>query len=1339
MTVSSSTNRASYSGNGSLTTFAYGFKVFDQDDLTVILRASNGTETVQTITTHYTVTGVGDVGGGNVVFGTAPASGVTVVILREMDLEQGLDLVPNDPFPAQSLEDSLDKLTFMVQQHDEQLGRAIKASRTNVITGSEFVISAADRANKVFAFDSSGDVSITQEIGTFRGDWAASTAYVERDLVKDTTTNDVFIVNSAHTSSGSLPLTTNTNSAKYEKIIDISNPPGDLTVGGNISTSGSVTAGSFVIGSADINENDLESIDSITAGTVAASKAVVVDVNKDISSFRNLTASGDITFGGLSDGTITVTDILDEDDLTSNSATSLATQQSIKAYVDSQVGSFDTLAEVLANGNTTGGTNLSVSTGDDIKFADGSQAIFGAGDDLRINHTGSNSYISDLGEGPLFIGGNDEVSIMNGQLNEYKIKAETNGAVTLYYDNAVKMATTTLGIDVTGTITFDGGETTADLYFGDNDKAIFGAGSDLQIYHDGSHSYIKDNGTGNLLIQGSAAIVLEDPDGNNMIYAEDGGPVYLYSNGSQKLATTNTGVDITGTAVTDGLTVAGNVSVDGGTIKLDGNYPVGTGNVALGDFSFAALQSGASSNVSIGYYSGYALTTGDNNTALGASAVHKTTTASGNTGIGRGAIYENSTGASNTAVGDQALYFTTASFNTAVGYHSAFSNTTGSPITAMGYYTLDQNTTGVHNNAYGYRAMRFNTTGGYNTALGGDALYSNTTSNSNTAVGWASAFSNTTGASNTAVGETALYSNTTGATNVAVGREAMFNNTTAGNNTAVGYQAGYSNTVGRQNVAVGYLALRDGTHTVAGDYFNTAVGSQAMKANTTGQYNTGVGGLALYLNTTGSNNSSFGLSSMQANTTGASNTALGSQALQANTTASNNTAVGYQAGYSNTTGTQNVFLGTQAGSTNTTAVNNVAVGFKPFFGSAAVTGGSNAVVGNYALYVNTTGRDNTGIGQEIFQGNTTGNYNTAVGSNALYNNTTASNNTAVGYQAGYSKTTGDSITAVGRLALYSNTTGGSNEAFGLNALYSNTTGSNNVAMGTTALQANTTASNNTAVGYQALYASTGASNTSVGWKSGDANTSGYENVFLGTAAGTANTTGIRNLYVGNNAGELATTGSNNTFVGANGTAGSCGGAMTTGSKNTILGGYTGNQGGLDIRTSSNNIVLSDGDGNPRFRIDANGTATFDNAVSAQNNNVINVNSDYPSAGTTTMYMEADGDIATRSGSYGTISDQRLKQQITTANSQWDDVKAAVVKKYKFNADVDAFADDAPEQIGWIAQELEAAGLNGVVKDGQDGFKSVKTTVLMIKAFKALQEAMDRIETLEAKVTALENA
>ena len=220
MTVTSSTNRASYSGNGSLTTFAYGFKIFDQDELTVILRSSAGVETVQTLTTHYSVTGVGAAGGGNVVFGTAPAAGVTIVVLRELDLEQGLNLVPNDPFPAESLESSLDKLTFMVQQHNEELGRTIKASRTNVLAGSEFTILAADRANKVFSFDGSGDLAITQELGTFKGNWAASTVYKVRDLVKDTSTNNIFMVKTAHTSSGSQPITTNTDAAKWDLIVN---------------------------------------------------------------------------------------------------------------------------------------------------------------------------------------------------------------------------------------------------------------------------------------------------------------------------------------------------------------------------------------------------------------------------------------------------------------------------------------------------------------------------------------------------------------------------------------------------------------------------------------------------------------------------------------------------------------------------------------------------------------------------------------------------------------------------------------------------------------------------------------------------------------------------------------------------------------------------------------------------------------------------------------------------------------------------------------------------------------------------------------------------------------
>ena len=179
MTVSSSTNRVSYAGNGSTTVFPYTYKIFDEDDLTVIVRAANGTETVKTITSDYTVSGVGSAGGGNVTMLTAPASGETLVILREQDLVQELDIVPNDPFPAESLEAALDKLTFMVQQHEETLDRSLKVSRTTTIATSEFTETPAQRANKFLGFDGSGDLFVAS---TTAGSITVS-AYIEDFLL----------------------------------------------------------------------------------------------------------------------------------------------------------------------------------------------------------------------------------------------------------------------------------------------------------------------------------------------------------------------------------------------------------------------------------------------------------------------------------------------------------------------------------------------------------------------------------------------------------------------------------------------------------------------------------------------------------------------------------------------------------------------------------------------------------------------------------------------------------------------------------------------------------------------------------------------------------------------------------------------------------------------------------------------------------------------------------------------------------------------------------------------------------------------------------------------------
>jgi len=124
-----------------------------------------------------------------------------------------------------------------------------------------------------------------------------------------------------------------------------------------------------------------------------------------------------------------------------------------------------------------------------------------------------------------------------------------------------------------------------------------------------------------------------------------------------------------------------------------------------------------------------------------------------------------------------------------------------------------------------------------------------------------------------------------------------------------------------------------------------------------------------------------------------------------------------------------------------------------------------------------------------------------------------------------------------------------------------------------------------------------------------------------------------------------------------------------------------------------------------------------------------------------LYIYSNGTVSNRTGTYNTISDQKIKQDIVDAGSQWNDIKAVRFRKYRLIDDV-AANPSAPYLLGVVAQELEqtSPALIDNCKDKDTGeiTKGVKTSVLLMKAAKALQEAMERIETLEAKVTALES-
>jgi len=401
---------------------------------------------------------------------------------------------------------------------------------------------------------------------------------------------------------------------------------------------------------------------------------------------------------------------------------------------------------------------------------------------------------------------------------------------------------------------------------------------------------------------------------------------------------------------------------------------------------------------------------------------------------------------------------------------------------------------------------------------------------------------------------------------------------------------------------------------------------------------------------------------------------------------------------------------------------------------------------------------NTAVGASALAANTSGVGNTALGDNALLSNTTASYNTALGRYAAQQNTTGGGLTAVGHQALVSNTTGTANVAIGgydsssgtFAPLYQNTTGSSNVGVGVGALRSNTTASNNTAVGYQAGYSTSTVNGTT----------------YLGYQAGYA-ATGGQNTSVGSQSG-YSLTGTYNTLVGIG-----SGSAITSGSKNSVLGSYNGNQSGLDIRTASNYIVLSDGDGNPVASCSGSRTWIFGDggsssglavllAQAATNNGPtligrtgsygsqtarwyigsdswIKGGTDYDSL-TIASGSAASGGVKLTSGatSWVSASDLKLKNITGSYENALSDIAQIQAVKFTWKHD----AGNKP-CVGVIAQSVAAVVPEAVdrvrnSKEDETEYLGVRYTELIPLMIASIQEQQALIESLTTRLTALEN-
>ena len=576
------TRRVEFTGNTGTGPFAFTFNVLAQADV-----AAYKNNTLLALTSDYTVS-LNSNGTGSITLASALIATDELVIIGDLALSRTTDFVTAGDLLASSLNEQFDSNVVMSQQLDERFDRTIR-SQPGDINKNLYLPLVSSRASQLLSFDSSGNITTTSlsnvpDIGTVNltvsgvasfADGSASAPSITN--IGDTNTGMYFgaadqinfsvggseVISVASTgttisglsiSSGDILLTD--NSATALEIKEGSN--NYLTF---ITTNGSekISFGSTANPTFEVNGSFRQPLIAATtsffsqtysgATLSATNGAVNIESYSASKAGIVLNGSGDqITFtsptlgfvglvqvvGAITTNTslniassTTVTGILDEDDMASNSATKLATQQSIKAYVDAQVGTVDTLAEVLGNGNTTGSNNIIVTAGQSITV--------------------------------------DTIS-------------ETTAAN---------------GVVIDGVTLKDGGATvTADVTFGDNDKAIFGAGSDLQIYHDGLHSYIEEAGTGRLHFKSNSYVFYNAAGTERAIDFLENDEVRLYFDGSEKLATTSTGVDITGTITSDGLTVDGTASIQPSSASI----PSG-GNTSADDL---IVQSSGHTGMTIG-------------------------------------------------------------------------------------------------------------------------------------------------------------------------------------------------------------------------------------------------------------------------------------------------------------------------------------------------------------------------------------------------------------------------------------------------------------------------------------------------------------------------------------------------------------------------------------------------------------------------------------------------------------------------------------------------------------------------------------------------------------------
>jgi len=751
-----------------------------------------------------------------------------------------------------------------------------------------------------------------------------------------------------------------------------------------------------------------------------------------------------------------------------------------------------------------------------------------------------------------------------------EISTDVNGTMILNSPNSEGFKLQNNGTDLLeiGNVSLTGANFAGNVSLLDNKKAIFGAGNDLQIYHDGTNSfietstsstgdlYIKAQGTGHeLVLQATDDILIRPQGGNNGIKVIGQASVELYYNNVLKFETTSTGIDVSGTSSTFagklgiGVAASNQLTVNSGTQSDIVTFQNDNGSMVFGQTAgLTSLDLATGNSLRIRQGSVIPLSiNGSGDSTFSGTASAFTVIARDNLFMGVGQFYLGA----ETGTVDETYRQRVSSGSFFIESRESGTWTNRLQINTAGTLIVQQGATigsllslpeiSVQNQINTTSAnLEFNFKNGDGTTTNYKDFYVRDGKNG--------VVLQLQGSSKDAT--------FAGNINISSPGDLYINSGTSYNNTGsifLSNQRSEISSVIVDGTANGDTALNFKTrrtgNTASALYIDEFrnIGIQTTNPQSQLHINQDASNSYAGLRLEGSNrggiiemyNGTYPVSKIQTDQSG--NIGIYTSGAFASSTLTEKFAILTNGSVYNGLAS-NTHFGLNALSSVTTADESTAFGN---FALRAQQSGRNTAVGYHTLQDLTTGNYNTVVGGEAGENITVGQFNVGMGSFALRNATDISNVTAIGYKALYDLTTGGSNTAVGGSAGENLTTGGSNTLIGANAGDSMTDGDSNVVIGRLAYQAGSN-DNNTVVGMQAGYNANQSNAVIIGYRAGWTN-NGSSNVFVGAESGRNNTSGYGNCFIGTDAGYAVTTGAQNSFVGIGA------GTYQTGSYNTSLG------------------------------------------------------------------------------------------------------------------------------------------------------------------------------------------